>query len=213
MPRDPDAGGTWVAVDQRGRCLCVLNGDRPAAPVPLQAPSRGTLLLELAGCTDPVAMQHELQRRLDAGELTHRAFKLFVAEPGQHGQPASATLIEWNGLDAPSAAVHTGPAAFVSSSFDPDGVARSRERAFASLASAPMGDPDALAAAQFLWHAAHSESAPQGDTYTVCMHREEAATVSFTAVRVDAQRIQMEYVDGPPCEGREATRQAMARRD
>jgi uncharacterized protein with NRDE domain len=211
MPRDSDAGGTWVAADDRGRCLCVLNGDRPAAPVPSEAPSRGTLLIELAVLETPAAMLQELQDRHAAGRLTQRAFKLLVVEPGRDGRPARATQIDWNGRDLPSSRSHPGPAAFVSNSFDPEGVALRRQHVFSALSSVPAQDPEALAVAQTRWHAAHSEEAPDGDTYTVCMHREEAATVSYTAVRVDAHRVQMGYVEGPPCEGRTARKVSLDR--
>jgi hypothetical protein len=205
MPRDPDAGGTWVAVDDLGRCLCILNGDLPAVPPPSEAPSRGTLLLDMMSVSSSAAILHELQRRHRSGELVQKAFKLLVvdpgARPGEGDSPASAALIEWNGLDEPTSRALQGPCVLVSSSFDPEGVARRRELAFTPLATMSAGDTRALAEAQSRWHATHSAEAPDGDTYTVCMHREEAATVSYTAVRVDARRVRMDYRAGAPCGG------------
>jgi hypothetical protein len=200
MPRDPDAGGTWVSVDEHGRCLCILNGDQPAVPSPAEAPSRGTLVLELAECATSIEMQHILQRRHAAGSLTQKAFKLLIVEPGGGGLSASAALIEWNGRDVPCLRVLEGPCVLVSSSFDPERVSAYRRRVFASLASMPTVDTDALVAAQSLWHAAHSEDEPGGGTLSVCMHREEASTVSYTAVHVDTHRVLMTYQAGAPCE-------------
>lgn len=206
MPRDSDAGGTWVTVDDHGRCLCILNGDRPAVAPPAEAPSRGTLLLELAERLTPAEMLHVLQERHAARSLTQKAFKLLVVDPGEENMSAVAVLIEWNGRDAPFSRTLRGPFVLVSSSFDPEGVAAHRERAFVSLAAMSTEDPEALADAQSLWHASHSADEPSGGTRSVCMHREEASTVSYTAVCVDKHRVTMRYQPGLPCEGQSSVR-------
>ena len=54
-----------------------------------------------------------------------------------------------------------------------------------------------------------SAAAPKGDTFTVCMHREEASTVSYTAVHVAAGRVFMAYLAGAPCQGGEPVRLSM----
>ncbi|MDG2148622.1 MAG: NRDE family protein [Planctomycetota bacterium] len=201
MPLDPDAGGTWIRVDEYGRSLCILNGDQPVVPPPSEAPSRGTLVLELSECATLTEMHHLLKGRHADGLLAQRAFKLLIAELGANGLSATAALIEWNGRDVPRLWPLEGPCVLVSSAFDPAGVSAYRQSTFSCLSSMPTTDPDALAAAQSLWHASHAEDEPGGGTLSVCMHREEASTVSFTAVRVDAHRVQMTYQAGAPCEG------------
>ncbi len=201
MPRDPDAGGTWIAVDDRGRCLCILNGDRPAAPPPEVAPSRGRLLTGLLDAPGIDEVACELAARHAAGALVEKAFKLLVVEPGAGSTPSCAALLEWDGVATPSRRDVCGPAVFTSSSFDPDGVAERRGRAFERLLDGDLRDEEVLRRRQAAWHASHEDDAPTGDTWSVCMHREEASTVSFTAVGVTAARVTMDYRAGSPCRG------------
>src|SRR5579872_1957695 len=50
---DPQAGGTWLGVNERGMLVAVTN--RPRTVVSPQPRSRGLLVRELLGCTSPGA--------------------------------------------------------------------------------------------------------------------------------------------------------------
>lgn len=222
-PLDGDAGGTWIAADELGRSLCILNGDRPpASPVEAGAPSRGLLVLALMADPSAAAVRSALYERLRRGHLREKPFKLLVAEPGSGGAPARISRVDWDGRRL-TAGESDGPTLAVSSTFDTDGVAAYRSRAFAALRAAvlwpeaerlrrhgeergtatapPRLDVDALAALQHRWHASHAEHAAEGDAYSVCMHREDARTVSCTLVRVGPRRVAMRYQPGHPCAG------------
>src|SRR5206468_9926225 len=45
----------------------------------------------------------------------------------------------------------------------------------------------------------HSSHAPERGPYSTCMHRDDAATVSYTDVTVWRQTATMRYVPGAPC--------------
>lgn len=204
FPRDSDAGGTWVAVDETGHALCLLNGDRrPAAPPPDEPVSRGQLVLDLLERPDHDAVRQALERRLDEGRLLVRSFKLVLAAPG-----APTRLITFDGRDLASVDL-PGRALVVSSTFRSEEVHARREQAFATLRADAGADPSA---AQRRWHADHAPGDPAGDAYSVCMHRQDAASVSFTQVEVDAARVRLRYQPGAPCAGAPAVLRELARR-
>jgi hypothetical protein len=208
-PRDADAGGTWIGVDERGFALAVLNGDRPAvAPPPENPVSRGRLVLELLERRRAADVLAELQRREQQGLLRHRPFKLALVEPGRGGAPATLQRAEWDGR-ALTVATLPGPQLLTSSTFEPDAVAAARGAAFARFLpgvqpglrdNAGPAELDVLADALHDFHASHSAEAPEGDALTVCMHRAEARTVSSTLVLVGPKTIRMHYQPGWPCE-------------
>ena len=212
-PIDPDAGGTWVAVDERGRALCVLNGDRPPARAPRpDAPSRGLMLLELMADPRAASVRRVLEERRVRGSLLEKPFKLLVAEPGD---APCVTRIEWDGLRLVEDRA-AGPALYVSSTFEPDEVAARRGAAFrdlaARLASLRAPDPASLREAQAAWHSAHAPGAPGGDAFSVCMHRADARSRSLTVVQVTGTAVSMEYRAGSPCRPLGTTTRALARR-
>jgi len=210
-PIDGEAGGTWVALDDRGRALCLLNGDRPGLPAPLEAPSRGLLVSELMQRATLDSVLSALRQRRARGRLLEKAFKLLVVEPGDDRQGARCAHLEWDGTEVRLVAQHTGPFALVSSSFDPEGVAARRERSFRSLAALAQADEAKVRQAQALFHASHQAGAPAGDAYSVCMHRAEACTVSFTQVVVEARSASMGYQPGSPCLGAPSVCKTLAR--
>jgi len=266
-PRDIDAGGTWLGVDSRGRCLAILNGDRtPAVPAPADARSRGLLLVDLLADARPAAVRAHLERQVAEGSLRSRPFKLVVVEPvvqgavgierGLGAAPPQARLlrIDWDGERLAFAEL-SGAQCIVSSTFESDAVGAARCAAFTQLlaslpreedllrarfaapasplpagtspvASHPAGpagsarapedlgwitDPAPVAAALRTFHAGHEPSAPQGDAFSVCMHRPDARTVSRTLLVVGPREIRMEYTPGWPCAGAEAVVATMER--
>lgn len=208
-PRDADAGGTWVGVDEAGFALTVLNGDRPAAaPPPAEAVSRGRLVLDLLACRSPEEVRAELSRRERAGALRFKPFKLVAVGPGVGAAPARAVRADWNGA-ALAWSVVEGPACIVSSTIEPEGVEAARGAAFSTLlesvrpllrADLPSSRLEDLASDLHDFHASHAEGAAHGDAFSVCMHRTEARTVSCTLIVVGDDQVRMHYQAGWPCE-------------
>lgn len=63
--RDPVAGGTWLAVNERGVLIAVTN--RPKTSVPAQPRSRGLLARDLLACPTAAAAVELGTRELDTG--------------------------------------------------------------------------------------------------------------------------------------------------
>ena len=72
-------------------------------------------------------------------------------------------------------------------------------------------DDRRLAEALLGFHAGHRPEAPDGDAYSVCMHREDARTVSRTLVVVGPREAVMRYHAGWPCQPAEEHRENLPR--
>ena len=108
--RDLQSGGTWVGVDQRGRCAVVTNVRDPHAPT-TQGPSRGALPTEyLESQSTAAAHAHDLTAH--AGEYApfnllladedscqylgnHPAMTQRVITPGIHGMSNGSFDADW----------------------------------------------------------------------------------------------------------------------
>lgn len=182
-PLDPDGGGTWVAVNDRGLALTLLNdyaADRRAG----EFKSRGRLVSRLAAAGSLAGSLADLEA-LDLGR--YRPFRLLLLAPG-----AAPSVRHWDGRREASEPP-SSPPLLTSSSRDPEGADRARRALLARVADGRL-DADALLA----FHRSHE---PERGPLSPCMHRSDAATVSFTHLAVDGERATMSYLAGPPCRG------------
>jgi hypothetical protein len=175
-PIDPDGGGTWISVNELGITLCLLNGN--GAP---RSQSRGTIIRSLAA----ISAQQDLIQELDRLPLTSYApFVIAALAPG-----LAPVVTEWNGSRL---AVHPDADALlplVSSSLDPESARRERTELFRVMRPRSVKD-------LIRFHRSHW---PQPGPLSPCMHRSDAATVSFTHVCVTPDSIRMDYYPGPLC--------------
>jgi len=184
-PMDADYGGTWLAVNEWGLSICLLNGTA-AAPESRAAQSRGLLIPELiwARSVDDAGF---LLRQCDLSSFA--PFTVVLLEPS-----APATVARWNGerLSLDPTADHRMP--LISSSYDTEGVRAARAARFAEMVEA-AGTVDPALLYRF-----HSSHGPVPDAYSPCMHRDDAQTVSFSWVVVTATEIRFLYLPAAPCE-------------
>jgi hypothetical protein len=185
-PVDGDFGGTWIATNEYGITLALLNrgcsGARGSA-------SRGCLVVDLIDSRK----SEEVRQRLSQRSLSaFGGFSLLALEP-----ELPASLSEWDGkvLTATENAEHRMP--LISSSFDSERVEIRRRLEFETRKrESETLNTDLL----FEFHKSHGLQADAPSVYTTCMHRDDAHTVSFTYVRVSAAFVQMSYSPGAPCE-------------
>ncbi len=192
-PRDPDGGGTWIGVNDRGMTLCLLNAaERDPARLPAEPRSRGLLLWDVLPLRSIDAVDARLERsRKQLGGI--RAFHMVAALPGARGLAAVSARWTWDG-ERLARETRTGAAIYVSSSYDQVTVEHERGAAWRRLGP-ENHRPDEPALARWL--------ASEGETpgpFSVCMDRPNAMTVSSTRVRVTAGAVEMRYLDGPPCD-------------
>lgn len=182
-PRDADAGGTWVAVNQFGLTVGLLNLYQAAAAMAKPGRvSRGLLVRALASAPSLEAAA----RLLDSQDLEeYSPFTLVAA-----AAPMKVVTYAWDGRNSGEWLPATPPV--VSSGHDVVGATASRTSLFAGF-----GPPDRLGWQDL--HAFHRSHLPEKGAYSPCMHRADAKTVSLTAILVEPERVKLAYAPGSPC--------------
>jgi hypothetical protein len=182
-PRDGDHGGTWLAVNQFGLSLCLLNRTAARPPnAPATYTSRGLLLLELA---DTRAVAHLPARLSQATLARFRPFTLLALAP-----QTPAQVWQWTGTTLESATAGAIPLPLSSSSYAPAQVVAARQNHFRNVVKR-LDEPTLRR-----FHASH---APAASAYSTCMHRADASTVSFSHLQVAAGTLQFFYHPAAPC--------------
>lgn len=200
-PRDGQDLGTWIGVNDRGLAVALLNRYIPdTGPDRETVRSRGLLVMELLTALH----RAEVGERLAETELErYKPFSLFAADPG-----GRARLFEWTGWHLEETEDPDALMPLASSSFDQALARVHRRKLYADLIVArgvPPGE-DALLG----FH--HSHDGGPGP-FSVCMHRPDAETRSFTRLRVDAAGVSLRWRPGAPCFGAAETRLELPRRD
>lgn len=180
-PADGDAGGSWIATNQYGVTVCLLNGNGDAGGA---RRTRGEIVLNAAAA----ASAHEAMELASQLNLTlYRPFRLLAIGPG-----LPASLFDWDGSEA---AIHLACdrlAPLSSSSFLPAIVVPRRKVEFDRLADCGPLSVERLLA----FHQSHGgEPGPS----SVCMHRPDAATVSFSWISVQPGETAFFYSPDAPC--------------
>lgn len=207
FPREP-AGGTWISVNDSGVCLALINWHRIQREPCNDTMSRGLVVRELAGesSADEIAVA---VKKLPLRKL--RPFRLIVIAPDQ----LSVTEWRWNlrrlarfdhdwqrrhwfssGFDEQRAEIERAKicASFVAGEGDANGCERSRSGRRAGVVAAGYS----LKRLRKL----HRSHAPKRGPFSICMHRADAATLSYAEVAVSGKRARMSYKLGPSCSNR-----------
>ena len=182
-PRDPDGGGTWIAVNDRGIAAAVLNGNPPAERrrgLPGGA-SRGVIV-------EAAAAEATLDAALDAlslaAEPVRRPFRAFLTDgrdvvvaafdPGHRSGAVVIDRRDWDGR----------PMMLGSSGIGDHLVEGPRRAHFEQsvVVERDEGDDSKLVAAQSRFH---DSTTPLRDHIAVRMSRPEARTVSRSVVEID----------------------------
>ena len=182
-PREPN-DGTWLAVNDAGLCLALVNWHTIEREPNGKPESRGRIISAFAGATAVRAVVHRL------GTMTlrnSRPFRLFVFD----AQPKKIVELRWD-LDRLSACHHpwrTGH--WFSSGYDEPKAERERGEVCARWNSS-------LSASTAL-RKLHASHLPRRGPFSICMHRPDAATVSNAEVNVSDRRVTLRYLAGSPC--------------
>lgn len=193
-PTDADGGGTWLAVNEFGLTLGLLNGSPGREPRASGSPgrepragwtSRGRLVRDLAAAADVDSVAERATRAdLDA----YQPFVLLALEPGRAG-----SLLRWDGEDLTILSAESC-VPLVSSGLDAEGARRHRETLWALLVG-ERADPSGIEA----FHASHRGAPAE---LPPCLHHALVETKSQCRVKVDERRIELVHLPGPPCRTR-----------
>jgi hypothetical protein len=126
------------------------------------------------------------ERLLDLDASRYRPFILVLLEPGRSAE----TFVSDGRCISDTGCL---PPPLTTSSLDSD-VERDRVNLFALMC--PMGE-ELPAAAVREYHQSHL---PERGAGSVCMHRADAQTVSYSEIHVRPDKATFLYWDGPPCE-------------
>jgi hypothetical protein len=180
-------GGTWIAVNDNGATLALTNWYSITARVAGKIVSRGEVINSMSAAISPDvadAALHELPlNRINP-------FRLIGI------YPANGEIVEWRwNLKQLVRQNHSWESQqWISSGFDEPTAQRVRSKTFQRAERQhSAGSPDWLRRL----HCSHS---PQAGPFSTCMHRADAATVSYTEVTVSSRQATLRYHAGAPCQ-------------
>jgi hypothetical protein len=185
FPSEPN-GGAWVGVNDRGITLALINWYSVQNRARGNVVSRGDIVRRLLAEESLEAITASLPYR---PLHSVNPFRLIGVFP-------SKRVIEWQwNLHRLESYEHPWRTrAWISSGFDEPGAQRVRGNALADA----LDDPGAET---LPWlrnlHASHG---PQPGPYSMCMHRDDAATVSYTEIELTARSAALRYSASAPCQ-------------
>jgi len=180
-------GGTWLGINEAGLCVALINWySRPQYPG-TPAFSRGTIIPRLLA----LATREEMDRSLLSLPLNRlNPFRLFVI--GKESEGIAEYRTDNSGIervDHPWVPNH-----WFSSGHDE--ASATAFRGSVCRKAATERDAGSLPWLKRL-HATHD---PEAGSVSICMHREDAVTVSMTLLEVSNSEAVMSYHDGEPCQ-------------
>jgi hypothetical protein len=199
FPREP-TGGTWISMNDAGVCLAVINLHRVERQPKNDVVSRGEVVTALAG----KSVADEITSGIGTLQLRKlRPFRLIAVLPSQK----RITEWRWN-LEWLTMRDHRWqPQHWFSSGFDERRAELERAKVCASFV-AGGGDPGRESGRAGVnapgyslnWlRQLHRSHAPKRGPFSICMHRPDASTVSYTEIAVSEKGATMRYKPGPSC--------------
>ncbi len=185
-PSEP-GGGTWVALNDSGVSLALINWCSVPARIETSAVTRGEVVKTTLTANEPRLVENQLVNLALNRINPFRLIGIF---------PAAGDVIEWRwDLKTLERNVHAWqPQQWISSGFDEPTAQRERSRTFQqALKQRSAGSLDWL-------RRLHRSHAPEIGPFSACMHRTDATTVSYTEVVVPGSKVTLRYCTGPPCQ-------------
>ena len=185
-PSEP-GGGTWIAVNDHGATLALINWYAITARVDGNSVSRGEVVRSGSPAISPdfadVALAGLPLKRINP-------FRLIGAFP------VTGEIVEWRWDLETLVRMNRSwkSQQWISSGFDEPTAQRVRSKPFRRALRQPsVGSLDWL-------RRLHRSHTPQAGPFSTCMHRTDAATVSYTEVTVSSRRVSMRYHAGASCQ-------------
>jgi transport and Golgi organization protein 2 len=185
-PIDQDQGGAWIGANEFGVTLCLLNRYQDTSiAADAGYTSRGWLLRNLLDSND----SNGVHKRVQATDLdSFKPFTLAILTSKE-----AAVRIDWTGQECLVHANAEAQMPLTSSSFDDATVNNLRREQLGQMIS-EVGRLDAELLKRF-----HCSHLPESGPISVCMHREDACTVSLSMLKVGRKSVEFSYHPGSPC--------------
>jgi uncharacterized protein with NRDE domain len=186
FPSEP-GGGTWIGVSDAGVTFALINWYSVTSRVSHNVLSRGEVTRALLASDDLLSAEEYLARFQLKRTNPFRVIGVF---------PQNAAVVEWRwNLSALERVTHDWkPNIWISSGFDEPGADNSRRETFTAAMRSPWKKNS-----QWL-RRLHSSHAPTASPYSICMHRDDAASISYTEIEVDKSSAKLAHVAGPLCQ-------------
>ncbi len=184
-PTDPEGGGTWIAANERGMVICLMNNYQAGSheKPDREYQSRGLLVRSLSPQTD----LHQLRRVLaDLDMHAYRPFHLIVF-------PGAFPPIEWQWNGKQLTEIVGALPLLTSSGPLPGYVAKKRARLLRKATHdfiQDISDEEQLSL--------HRRRRPWPPGISIAMKRKNRGTVSLTQVKVNPGEVVMRYQPGDP---------------
>jgi len=177
----------WTGANSFGVTYALLNWySRPVSGIK-EPISRGKLVESVAW----LGAEKEVQDHVAGQELKRfRPFRLV----GVFGAEKKVSEWSWDGLELGVLEHSWESRHWASSGFDEAGAQQARRKVFDSLSDSQVSN-----GSQWL-RSFHRSHLPVKGAMSICMHRSEAATVSYTEFVVERDLVTVNYFDGPLCE-------------
>lgn len=183
-PSEED-GGTWIGINQAGLSMALINwySKQQLGEPPIFG--RGRIIPSLLVHHDADAAAEALFS-LPLGRIN--PFRMIIVDrrASRIIELASDSLRPEK-VDRPWTRAH-----WFSSGFKEDEVSSFRRNTFEKEAAVSVKDADWI-------RKMHRSHDPQKGPFSICMHREDACTVSFTEIAVSDVKISLRYHAGSPC--------------
>lgn len=196
-PSEP-GGGTWIAVNEKGNGFALINWYAIKVPQPENPLSRG----EVVKAVSPTASPEGAAETILALPLSRvRPFRLMGFFPGER----KVVEWRWNGLSLITVPHPWKTNLWISSGHDEPGAQVSRGRVFQQA----LRQTSAGTAAWL--RRLHRSHRPELGPYSICMHRADAATVSYTEITSRPAGVKMSYHGMAPCQALRAEVRILSR--
>jgi hypothetical protein len=184
-PSEP-SGGTWISVNDTGVTFALINWYSIRTRVETKPISRGEVVRAVSFCNTAVLADEKLELLLLKHINPFRLIGVF---------PETEEILEWRwNLIRLSTQKHSWRLQqWISSGFDEPQAQRMRGKTFQTAAR------QAFAGSLAWLRRLHRSHLPTTGPFSTCMHREDAATVSYTEVNVSSRKSEMRYFGASLC--------------
>jgi len=200
MPIDPVGQGTWCAANSHGLTFGLLNFYQGRLPKG-RLVSRGKIVKHCASLSSIAAAKDYIES-LNLAKYAPFSLLCFESSPSsvsrmeheREGVIPSVRMLRWNGR-ALTDSLQYCP--LISSSVDFDEVVSVRRGVYEDMLVSSKQGGGLPGVDDF--RQLHRSHLPTRSARSICMHREDAQTVSFSQVTVTAEAVTYRYADGPLC--------------
>jgi hypothetical protein len=184
-PHEAVTGGTWLAVNATGFTLALLNKNSDG-PLPAKTRSRGEIIPALIDSNSLAAVQRRL---LEFGFKGIWPFRLIAISAEEH------EICEWAcGTQLTKSHYEWQPRNWYSSGMSDTEASRVRSQVVAEAWQKP-------GAGSLTWlRDLHRSHEPKPGAFSICVHRPDAASVSYSEIAFENGKASFRYAAGSPCQ-------------